>query len=60
MALSDEKDVYKLDQMITQLDNYTVLKRLAHEVAMYIGKKQRDRYYFVLEKFTQKYEKLFN
>ncbi len=36
------------------------MKRLAHEVAMYIGKKQRDRYYQVIECFTQKYEKLYN
>lgn len=36
------------------------MKRLANETAVYIGKKQRDRYYQVLDMYFSKYEKAYN
>ena len=59
VALSEEKTLQKLKELITPIDNFQTLKRLAIDVAVYIGKKQRDRFYHVINQFIYKYEALY-
>jgi hypothetical protein len=43
--MSKEDNLDKIREKIELIENYEILKRLANETAVYIGKKQRDRYY---------------
>ena len=45
VALSDERVVAVLKETISPIENFQVLKRLALDVAVYIAKKQRNRFY---------------
>jgi F420-0:gamma-glutamyl ligase-like protein len=58
--LSKEDNLEKLREKVAEVENYEILKRLANETAVYIGKKQRDRYYQVLDLYFSKYEKVNN
>ena len=42
--------------MIEEVPNFKVQKGLAKDVAIYIGKKQRDHFYSVIDKFIAKHE----
>ena len=59
VALSEEKNLGKLKEIISPVENFTTMKRLSNDVAIYIGKKQRDRFYHVINKFTSKHEQLY-
>jgi len=45
--------------MISPIDNFATLSRLALDVAVFIAKKQRARFYTVLSTFITKYEELY-
>lgn len=57
--MSDEKNLEKLKEAIQPLEKYDTLKKLSLDVAIYIGKKQRERFFSLLSKFTDKYELLY-
>jgi len=59
VAMSDEKIIAILKEMIKPIENFAVLQRLALDVAVYIAKKQRARFYTVLTMFISKYEQLY-
>ncbi len=59
VALSEEKIVARLKEMILPIENFAVLQKLALDVAVYIAKKQRARFYSVLTTFISKYEQLY-
>jgi hypothetical protein len=45
--------------MIPKIENFGTLSKLALETATFVGKKQRDRYYYIVNKFISKYEQLY-
>ena len=59
MAVSQEKVISKLKEMIKPIDNFPTLSRLALDVAVYIAKKQRARFYTVLSTYISRYEELY-
>jgi len=57
IAISDEKDPANLRESILYFENYETLKKLARdELAVFVAKKQRDRFYQVINGFLKKYE----
>lgn len=57
IASSDEKDPVKLSESILYFENYEALKKLARdELAVFVAKKQRDRFYQVINGFLKKYD----
>jgi hypothetical protein len=57
--MSEEQSIYKLREMCPRVEAYPKIKKLANEVAQFIAKKQRERFYYVLARFTARYENIY-
>jgi hypothetical protein len=56
----EEQSIHKLRELCPKHEGtYPTLKRLANDVAQFIAKKQRERFYYVLSRFTARYENIY-
>ncbi|TNV83832.1 hypothetical protein FGO68_gene5626 [Halteria grandinella] len=58
-AMNEEQSIIKLRQMCPKVEGYPNIKKLANEVAQFIAKKQRERFYYVLARFSARYENIY-